>query len=388
MTLAWSGGLTTTGLLVAVLKGLVFVLLSTGLVFELCRREYRNSTRTMGLLRAVVEGTTDAVFVKDRGGRYQLVNEAAAQFINRSVAEIIGRDDLELFEAVQAEKLMANDRAIMATSTAVTQDGTLTSGGATRTYLATKAPFFDASGEVAGLIGISRDITERVLFESALRETEARLREAQKIAKLGSWSWNPQTNHVWWSDAEFELFGVAQDKVKPSFEAFLSLLHPDDRETAIARVKMMFEGAEEFANDMRVIREDGTSMWIHSQARGTRDASGNLVRVEGTDQDITTQRLARESVDVSERRLQAAIEVAGLGVIDVDYERQTAELSSRAAEQFGISLKATTRNDLHSRFHPSDIDGLLKNIEDAMTPGGSGCFALEHRIIRPDGTIR
>lgn len=389
MTLAWSGGLTIMGLIVAVGKGLVFVLLSTLLVFELCRREYRNSARTMGLLRAVVEGTTDAVFVKDLVGRYQLVNDAAARFIGRPIAEVLGRDDSELFGPVEAEKLMANDRAIMASSAVVTQDETLTSGGVTRTYQATKAPYVDSRGRVVGLIGIGRDITDRALVESALRETDARLREAQRIARLGSWSWNPQTNIVWWSEAEFELFVASPSTVRPSFEAFLGFLHPDDRQIAIARVEAMQAGAEEIANDLRIVRADGTCIWIHSRALATRDSAGELVRVEGTDQDITPQRLAQESLFESESRLQAAVEVAGLGVVDVDYDTQVAELSPRAAEQFGIPRKTTTsREELHSRFHPDEEAELAKAIDDALKPGGSGCFALEHRVVRPDGTTR
>ena len=268
-TLASFGGLTTTGLWVALAKGLGFVLLSAGLVFGLCRREYRGFARTMDLLHAVVEGTTDAVFVKDLEGRYQLVNVAAANFIGRPVAEIIGRDDSELFGGVDGERLMANDCAIMANSAVVTQDETLTSGGVTRIYQATKAPYLDASGRVAGLIGISRNITDRALVESALRETDARLREAQRIAKLGSWSWNPQTNQVWWSDAEFELFGATPGEVVPSFEAFLAYLHPDDREIAVARVMSMQLGAQEVANDLRVIRADGTCIWIQDETLWT-----------------------------------------------------------------------------------------------------------------------
>ncbi len=61
-------------------------------------------------------------------------------------------------------------------------------------------------------------------MEAALRETDARLREAQRIARLGSWSWEPSTDRVWWSDAEFELFGMEPMAVRPSFEAFLNLL--------------------------------------------------------------------------------------------------------------------------------------------------------------------
>ncbi len=389
LSLAESGGLTAIGFRVSASKGALFVLLSTGLVFWLCRREYRNTLRSITLLRAVVEGTSDAVFVKDRDGKYLLLNTAGANFIGKPVAEVLGRDDRELFQSLDGERLMESDRAIMASGGVVTLEETLTSSGITRTYQATKAPFFDSSGEVAGLIGISRDATDRTQIESALRETDARLREAQRIARLGSWAWEPPTDHVWWSDAEFELFGMKPMVLQPSFKAFLDLLHPEDRPVAIARVDAMLAGANEFANDLRVIRADGSCIWIHSQARATRDADGRLLRVEGTDQDITAVRQAREALEESELRLQAAIELAQLGIIVVDYQRQEVKLSPRAAEQFGLpSTLAISRAELHERFHLSDKELLTKLIQDSLDATGAGNMALEHRVIRPDGTIR
>ncbi|MCC6512292.1 MAG: PAS domain S-box protein, partial [Pirellulaceae bacterium] len=388
LSLAGLGALSASGFLWSMGKGAAFVLSSAGLVFWLCQREYRNTSQAMALLRTVVLGTSDAVFVKDREGRYQLVNAAAARFLGLSVADVLGRNDRELFESTEAEQLMANDQAIIAGGKDVTVEETVTSVGVTRTYQTTKGPYFDATGAAAGLIGIGRDVTERVLMEAALRESDARLREAQRIARLGSWSWEPPTNRVWWSDAEFELLSADPKVVRPSFEAFLEFLHPDDRIVAIARVEAMRVGSNEFASDLRVVRADGTWMWIHSQARATRDSAGNLIRVEGIDQDITAQRLAQQAALESERRLQAAVEVAELGVIVIDYEQSTADLSATAAEQFGLPAGKVARFELHSRFHPDDGGDLTKLLEDALDPAGSGWFTAEHRVVRPDGTTR
>ncbi|MFO0942361.1 MAG: PAS domain S-box protein [Pirellulales bacterium] len=338
---------------------------------------------------SVVEGTSDAVFVKDCEGKYLLLNSAGAKFIGKQLIEILGRDDRAVFGEEDGKLLLANDRSIMNRGEVDTLEETLTSAGVTRTYQATKAPYFDSSGKIAGIIGISRDATDRTQVEQALRETDARLREAQRIAKLGSWSWEPSTNKVWWSNAEFELLGVNKQAVHPSFEAFLARLHPEDRAIAIARVEAMLSGANEFANDLRVVRDDGSYFWIRSQARATRGEDGTILRVEGIDQDITAQVQAREAIENSERQLQAAVELAQLGIMAVDYEHGTVSLSSHAAEQFGFepSLKVT-RSELHSRFHPDDKEYLNRLIRLSLEPNGNHCFAVEHRVVRPDGSIR
>lgn len=117
--------------------------------------------RTAELLSAVAEGTTDAVFVKDRAGKYLFFNEAAAKFVGRPIAEVVGKDDTALFDADSAARVMERDRHVMELGRVESAEEHLTAAGATRVYLATKAPYRDAQGNVIGLIGISRDITER-----------------------------------------------------------------------------------------------------------------------------------------------------------------------------------------------------------------------------------
>src|SRR5262249_38479435 len=117
--------------------------------------------RGYDLLRAVSEGTTDAVFVKDRQGRYLMINTAGARFLGRTVAEVIGKDDTELFSPETARAIMEGDRRIMAAEKIQTYEDVGTAAGVTRTYLSTKGPYRDARGTVRGMIGISRDITER-----------------------------------------------------------------------------------------------------------------------------------------------------------------------------------------------------------------------------------
>ena len=116
--------------------------------------------------------------------------------------------------------------------------------------MARQLPIRNAAGEIQSWVGTCTDIDDLKQTKLTLRETESRLEEAQRIARLGSWNWEPATDRVSWSDAEFELFELKPGSVQPSFEAFLSLLHPDDRGIAIARVEALKAGASDFANDL------------------------------------------------------------------------------------------------------------------------------------------
>jgi len=134
------------------------------------RKQAEESLRqSYDLLRAVIEGTSDAVFVKDRQGRYLMINTAGARFLGRTVAEVIGKDDTELFSRETARVIMEGDCRIMATGETQTYEDVGTAAGVTRTYLSTKGPYRDAQGNIIGVIGISCDISERKRAEERFR---------------------------------------------------------------------------------------------------------------------------------------------------------------------------------------------------------------------------
>jgi len=122
------------------------------------------------LLRAVTEGTTDAVFVKDRRSRYLMINTVGARVFGRRPEEVIGKDDSTLFQSESAKDVIERDAAIMASRRMVSYEAASTTAeGVTRVWLSTKSPYFDPDGNVIGLIGISRDITDRKRMEEAHR---------------------------------------------------------------------------------------------------------------------------------------------------------------------------------------------------------------------------
>jgi two-component system, cell cycle sensor histidine kinase and response regulator CckA len=130
------------------------------------------------LLHAVVEGTSDPIFIKDVDGRYLMINSSGAASLGRTVAEMIGKHDRELFATETAALMMDRDREVIATRKSQTFQETRGTAELTRHYLTTKGVYRDHDGKVIGLFGISRDVTD-------LKRLEDQLRQAQKLEAVG-----------------------------------------------------------------------------------------------------------------------------------------------------------------------------------------------------------
>ncbi len=138
---------------------------------ELRRQAQAKADENRELLNAIVSGTTDAAFVKDLKGRYLLINAAGARMVRKTPAEVVDKDDTNLFPLDEAIALMASDRAIMERGITQTHEESWTfPDGVDRDLLVTKGPVWNRQGEVTGLFGIAHDITERKRAEMARLE--------------------------------------------------------------------------------------------------------------------------------------------------------------------------------------------------------------------------
>jgi PAS domain S-box-containing protein len=134
------------------------------------RRAEEKLAETKNLISAVIEGTTDAIFVKDREGRYVFINAAGASAAGGAPEDIVGKDDACCFGALAARELRANDTDVMRSGKTATYEEVLTTAdGGSHIFSSTKAPWRDAAGAVIGVVGISRDVTRRKQIEDEVR---------------------------------------------------------------------------------------------------------------------------------------------------------------------------------------------------------------------------
>ncbi len=138
---------------------------------------------TFALLQGVIEGTSDAVFVKDAKGRYLLINQAGAKILGKSVEEVLGGEDAEIYTEETSRQIQKSDLNIMVSGQPRTSEEVRWIGGRSRAYSVTRAPYRNAKGEIIGIIGIARDITERREAEDLVRrQTEALTRALKMVA--------------------------------------------------------------------------------------------------------------------------------------------------------------------------------------------------------------
>jgi PAS domain S-box-containing protein len=164
-------------------------------------------------------------------------------------------------------------------------------------------------------IAVFRDITSRTRAVEGLKDSEGRyravaaqLREAQAIAATGSWEWDIAANVVTWSDELYRIYGVDRAAFTASFEGFLSLVHPEDRDLARSVVEQALRDRRPFLFDHRVIRPDGIVRTLQGRGEVIVDADGEPVRMIGTGQDVTEQRQAEAALRSAYEREREALE--------------------------------------------------------------------------------
>ena len=288
---------------------------------------FRDVTVQQGLIRneAMLRGMIDAIphpiFLKDRDSRWLFANPAVMETVlDRPRDEVLGKDDLEIYPDQRiGAALMRADRAIVESGQAQTLEETVQTPGGYRVYLSTKAPFRDEEGHVIGVVGSAQDITGRKRVEDELRDreqllrqSEARLNEAQRNAQVGSWQYLPGQPLVW-SDQMFELFQLPAGR-PPTPGEIRSRVHPEDASNAFDEIltRALRAGLPTFETECRVCWPDGqvrVQAWFGRIHRGS---DGALLDVVGTVQDITERK--REAAE-RERLLMAMGQTAEMVLV-------------------------------------------------------------------------
>jgi PAS domain S-box-containing protein/putative nucleotidyltransferase with HDIG domain len=167
------------------------------------------------------------------------------------------------------------------------------------------AVYRDEAGNVSGVFAAARDVTEQRRAEEELRQSEARLKEAERIALLGNWQLDLVTKVLSWSDEVFRIFELDPERFGASYEAFLGSVHPGDRDMVDRAYAESLASRTPYDIVHRVLMQDGRVKYVHERCETYYNDAGKPLLSVGTAQDITTRRLAELGMQKSNRALHA-----------------------------------------------------------------------------------
>jgi two-component system cell cycle sensor histidine kinase/response regulator CckA len=268
----------------------------------------RELQKNLSLLQGITEGTTDSVFVKDLRGRYLMINSAGAQLLGRRVEEVIGKDDTELFTPETGREIMAADRKVVESGMTQTYEELGISAGVARTYLSTKGPHRDSNGEVVGLLGICRDITDRKRAEQEFRQSQQKLRIHFEHTPLAVVEWDTQLRITEWSPSAEGVFGYSR---REAIGRDASFLVPPALRAHVDRMGhelLAQAGGTRSTNDN--LTKDGRTISCEWYNTPLVDESGQVLGVASLVQDVT-ERVALEERLRQSQKMEAVGRLAG-----------------------------------------------------------------------------
>ncbi|MCU0516801.1 MAG: PAS domain S-box protein [Oscillatoria sp. Prado101] len=321
-------------------------------------------TESYILLRSVIESTVDPVFVKDIEGRYVTLNGACARVFCKSLEEIIGKDDTELLPAEIALQIMANDRRIMTAGVPEIVEERVAAPEMMRTYLSTKSPWRDSEGNIIGLIGIARDISERKRQEEALRRSETRYRSLVVATSQIVWLNNAEGLAV--DMPEWGAY-TGQSQEELSGWGWLNAIHPDDRQPTANAWLRAFTRKSLYEIECRIRSKDGTYRYFYVRGVPVLAEDGSIREWVGVCTDIHDRKLA----EFEQQKLIALVESSSDFIALATLEGEVLFVNEAGQNLVGLSgIEQVKQTPIPDYFMPEELPVLQERILPTLAETG------------------
>lgn len=292
----------------------------------------------------------DPVFVADASGGLVWANR-----LPPGVAEVgLGQRASDLFPPGERAKAQAAHERVLATGEDERFEwGARTPAGVAAWYVCSVTALREGD-EVIGLLARSSDVTGLKQSEERLRLREGLMIDTEGVAHLGTWEWDVTQPHATWSDELYRIYGLTPETYTPSYEAYLTKVHPEDRQRVIDATNRVFHEHVPYSHNERIFRPDGSVRYLHTWASPVLDEQGKLVKLIGVCQDITERKMAEEQVLELNRNLESRIAERTRSI-----ERSLEDLEA---------FNATVTHDLRNPLNTIDLGCAMLERETSELP--------------------
>jgi two-component system, sensor histidine kinase and response regulator len=333
--------------------------------------------------KAVIEGTTDGIFVNDLDQRFLMMNQGGADLLGKTVAEVIGASVHDLFAPETAWRILELDNEILAGGKTTTCELLATTkAGVERTYLATRGPYRDRHGNVVGIIGINRDITEQKRAEQALATSEKRYRALVDDGQGLICTHDLDGKLLTVNPAAAESLGYTPGEMVG--RNLIEYVTPALQQVFPHYLKRI--RSESHVNGfLNLLNKQGEErIWMYRNSRIAEP--GAMTYVLGYAQDVTDSKRAEDQLRALTQRLSLATQVGNVGVWDWDVQTNSVNWDERMYDIYGIARGTAIDYD---RWRATVVAEDLPAYEAALQQAiaGKSPEVSEFRILRADGSL-
>ncbi|MGO9436756.1 MAG: PAS domain S-box protein [Terracidiphilus sp.] len=339
-------------------------------------------------IEAMMDNTDDFIFFKDRNHVFTAASQNMTDALDpaRQGTSLLGLTDYDLFPEEYADIYYRLEKQVLAGMPVASEVHEAQTVDGRKAWLDSRIyPINDRYRKITGLFGISRDITDRMKAEQALRASEEALREAQIIAELGSYVLDVRTG-VWTSTEVMDaLLGISKDYER-TVAGWTNLLHPEDRfrMTAYLDEEVIRKG-QPFNREYRIVRQnDQMERWVWGLGRLDFDTEGRPLVMRGVIQDITERKLSEHALRESKKLLELLIEHAPVSLSMFDNKMRYLAVSRRCRMDFGLGDR-----DIIGHSHYEILPGIADQFKEVhqRALAGETIRSKDERYEKPDGTV-
>ena len=338
--------------------------------------------------RTILETAHEGICTVDREGTITYANPRLGEMLEYEHGELAGRS---IFAFMDEEGAFEARTRFAAQQLGVpeTREVSLLRRGGERFWANLSASaLFAADGGFSGVLYMLSDLTLRREAETALRESEMRLSEAQRVGRVGSWELDVESNDLFWSPEMFRLMGIeAHDQPVP-LSAFIGVVHPDDRDQLMRDIAGSIYSDEPYEFRFRVVHPDGGVRVLYGRGEMRAGADGGVERFVGIAQDVTEQERTEAALRESESRFRALAEQAPLGIFMCDLRGEVTYVNPYVAELVGHSIDASLGDGWRSIVHPDDLPRLNDTFTAFFNRSTRESIRVELRVVHPERGVR
>jgi PAS domain S-box-containing protein len=268
-------------------------------------------------LQAILDHSPNGIVIKSTDGEYLVINRGLEALTGVPAVESVGKTDFDLFPDAVARRFRANDRFVRETGKPLVTEERIKPDHMGEVFLVSKFPLMDDTNQLFAICAIWTDITGRKHDEEVMRRNMLDLRVAQRVAHVGSWSWDLRSNEAEWSDELFHIFGVDPTRGVPRILSDDAHLFTAESGAGLrAAVDKLRADGEPYELDVEIVRPDGTTGWVTARGEAVCDERGHVIAITGTAEDITRlkelQRLREEWMSVIAHDLRQPIGIIAM----------------------------------------------------------------------------